>query len=98
MHLRQDLFLCNATDSSIILVHTDICQVVKLAEDAELRELRDACEEDELEIWVGSLQWRVEIAHDIAEHRQRLLLMHHVKQRGIIFVNEYDNLLACLLV
>ena len=97
-HLRQHLVLGDAAHSSIVGAHGDVLQVVKLAEDAELRELGDAGEEDELEIWVTVFQRRIEIAHHIAQHRQRLLLMNHVEQRGIILVDEYDNLLACLLV
>ena len=36
----------------------------------------------------------VEIAHGVAHFFQLFILVHHIKQRGIIFVNEYYHLLA----
>jgi hypothetical protein len=48
-HLGQQFLLGDAADAGVWLVHTDIRDVIELAEDAELRELRDARQEDETE-------------------------------------------------
>ena len=41
--------------SNILVEHTDIVEVVELAEDAELRKLSDARDESELQVWVELL-------------------------------------------
>ena len=48
-HLGQHFLLGDAADAGVWLVHTDIRDIIELAEDAELRELRDARQEDETE-------------------------------------------------
>ena len=48
-HLGQQFLLGDATDTSIRQLHAHILNVVQLAEDTELRELRDASHEDETE-------------------------------------------------
>ena len=63
--------------SSDLLVHADVHQVIQFAEYAELRELRYACDEDELEVGVTVFQWGIEVAHHLAQVLKRILA--HVK-------------------
>ena len=97
-HLRQHLLLGYAAYSGIVGAHGYVLEVVQLAEDAELRKLRYAGEEDKLQIRVTVFQRRIEIAHNIAEHRQCRVFMNNVEQRGVILVDKYNDFLACLLV
>ena len=55
VHLRFHLFLSDATDGGIFGQHTDVLDVVQLAEDAQLRELGDTRQEHEAQIGVASL-------------------------------------------
>ena len=97
-HLGGKLCLADAADGGILVEHADVVEVVEFAEDAELREFGDTGDKAELQIWVELFQRAVEILHDTAERLQILLLMHHVQQRGIIFVNDDSHLFARLLV
>ena len=84
-------------DGGIIRVHADVLDVVQLAEDAQLRELGYACKEDEPQPGVAGLERAVEVAHDLAQHRQVALLVHYVQQRGVVLVDEYHYLPSGLL-
>ena len=97
LHLHQHFLFRDTADTRKLWIHGDIRKVVQFAKDAELGEFGDARKEDKLEIGVGGLQRRVEITHHIAQHRQRLLLVHHVEQWGIILVDKYDHLFAGLM-
>ena len=66
-HLSEHLVLGYATHRGIVGTHGDVLQVVKFAEDAELRELGDAGEEKKFQMRVAVLQRRVEIAHNLAQ-------------------------------
>ena len=98
LHLCQHFLFRDTADSRKLRKHGDIRQIVQFAEDAELGEFRDACEEYELQVGVTVLQGRVEVTHHIAEHGQLGIFVHYIKQRSIIFVDQDDHLLACLLV
>lgn len=95
-HLRQELLIGDATHASVWLIHAHVLDVVQLAENAQLRELGDACQEHEAQHWLTILQRRVEVAHDVAEHVKALAFMHNIKQRRVILVDEHHSLLACL--
>ena len=97
-HLRKHFLLGDAADARILIIHRDIGDIVQLAEDAELRELGDAREEDEAEIRLTSLEWTKEIAHDVAELLQAVIIVGNVKKRRVIFVDEHHHLLACFLI
>ena len=86
----------DAADAGVWLVHTHILDVVQLAEDAELRELRDARKKHKTEQWLAIFQGTVEIAHRIAQNIEFFLLMSHIQQRCIIFIDEHHSLLASL--
>ena len=97
-HGSDHLLFGDAAYAGIVWSHGYVLQIVEFAEDAELRELGDAREEDKMQIWVAVFQRRIEIAHHIAQHGQCLVFMHHIKQRSIIFINENDHLLARLFI
>ena len=87
-HPFQHFLLRNATNGSVRLVHTDIRDIVQLAEDAELRELGDAGQKHESQIGITRLQRTVKVAHHIAQYREILLLVHHIQQGRVILVDE----------
>ena len=66
-HLGQQFLLGDATDAGIRLVHAHILDVVQLAEDAELRKLRDARHKDKSKHRLVSLQRTIEVAHRVTE-------------------------------
>ena len=70
----------------------------QLAENAQLGEFGDARQEHETQVRVAALQRAVEIAHDVAQHRKVCLFMHHVQQRGIIFIDKDNDLTTGLLI
>ena len=79
-------------------MHADVLDVVEFGEDAQLGELRDAGEEYETEIGCRVFQGTAEIAHDLTELREDGLFMHDIEQRGVIFVDEYDDLTSGLFI
>ena len=60
--------------------------------------LRGLGHEDEAEIRVAGLEGAVEVAHDVAEHREGRILVHHVQQGCVVFVDEHDHFLSGLPV
>ena len=96
VHILKDFLLRESADGGELRFHTDIDEVVEFAEDAHLRELRDARQEYEAQVRVAGFQWRVEVAHHLSQLRQVLLFVHHIQQRCIVFVNEHNHLLARL--
>ena len=60
-------------------------------------ELVDSGEENEPQIRVEALDRTVEIPHYLPECRQLGLVVHHIQQRRVIFVNDDDGFLAGLL-
>ena len=65
-HLHQKFFFGDATDTSIVIIHGYVGDVVQFAEDADLRELGDACQEDKAQFCFAVFQRTEEVAHDIA--------------------------------
>ena len=97
-HLRKHFLLGDAADARILIIHRDIGDIVQLAEDAELRELGDAREEDEAELGLAILQWAIEVAHRVAKRIQLFLLVRHIQHRRVVFVDKHHHLLATLLI
>ena len=95
-HLHLHLLLAYAADGGKLGHHAYVLQVVQFTEDAELGEFRDACEEKELKVRVAILERRVEVAHDVAKLIKLVFLVNNIKQRGIILVDEDNDLLPCL--
>ena len=95
-HLCKHFLLGDTADAGVRLVHAHILDIVQLAEDAELRELRDTRKEHETEQWLAIFQGTVEIAHRIAQNIEFFLLMSHIQKRCIIFIDEHHSLLARL--
>ena len=96
-HLRGKLCLADTADCRVLVEHADVIEIVEFAEDAELREFGDTRDEGKLQIWVKLFQRTVEVLHHEAQLFEIILLMHHVQQRGIIFVYDDHHLLARLL-
>ena len=96
--MSKHFLLGDAAYCGKIRVHGNVCQVVQFAEDADLRELGDAGEEQEMQVGVGIFQRRVEVAHDVAKLGQGLVLVNHVKHGRVVFVDKDDHFLACLFV
>ena len=97
-HRGRQLCLADAADGGEPVGHGYVVEVVQLAEDAELRKLRDASDEHELQPRVEHLQRTVEVLHQEPQLAQVLLLVHHVEQRSVILVDDDHNLLPRLLV
>ena len=96
-HLFSHLLFRDTADRSILGEHTDILDIIQLAEDTQLGEFRDAGQEDETQVGVACLQWAVEVAHHVAQHGQILLLMHHIQQRSVVLIDQDNHLLPGLL-
>ena len=96
-HLLLYFFFRNAADGSIRFIHTDVLDIIQFTEDAQLGKLRDSGQKHIAQIRVTGFQRTVEVTHHIAKYGQILILMHYIKKRSIIFVNQDNNLLAGLL-
>ena len=77
-HLRADFLFADAADGCKRWQHGDVLQIVQLAEDAKLRELGDAREENKMQMGVAVLQRRVEVAHDLAQLLQLFFSMYYI--------------------
>ena len=56
--LPRQLFLGNAANRRIALIHRDVAQVVELAKDRKLAELGNAGDKDELQVFVTGFERR----------------------------------------
>lgn len=90
--LPRQLFLGNAANRRIALIHRDVAQVVELAKDRKLAELGNAGDKDELQVFVTGFERCIELAHDGAKGPQRLFVVHCVKKRRIVLVHQYHRL------
>ncbi len=97
-HPRVQLIATDATNGRILVIHGDVEQVVQFAENAQLRELGDAREEHEFEIRVEHLDRVVKVLHCTAQGGQVRLLVHHIKQRSVILVDDKHHFLSRLLI
>ena len=96
LHLRKQFRLTYSADGRVMVVHAYVVEVVKLAEDAQLREFGYARDKHKLKVRVERLYRTVEVLHYTAQLLQVVLLVYHIKQRSIIFVNKNDHLLTGL--
>ena len=55
-HLGQQFLLGDTADAGVRLIHAHILDIVQLAEDAQLRKLRNARQEDEAKHWLTIFQ------------------------------------------
>ena len=60
VQLSGEFFLGDAAECLVVGGHRDVVEVVERAEDAHLRELGDAGDEDELQVVVEGLEWTEE--------------------------------------
>ncbi len=87
-----------AADGGKGLFKRDVRQIVDSREDAQLREFRNACDEAELDILLVGFERHVKLLHDLAHGIKRGLVMEHVKQRRVVFVDDHCHLLARFLI
>ena len=85
--LVKHFILADTAEGGVVGMHADVGNVVQLAEDAQLGELGDAGEEDEAQVGVAGLQGAVEVPHHVAEYGKVCFFMHHVQERGIVFID-----------
>ena len=97
-HLGHQFFLGYTTNSSILLIHAHIRDIIQFAKDTHLRELGDTRQEDKAEIRLAHFQWTIEIAHNVAKNLQGSILVYYIQQRSIILIDEHNHLLACLSI
>ena len=76
--------------------HRDVAQVVERREDAQLAELGDARDEDELLVGIAHLDHLVELLHDASHLFQFLWLMKVIKDGSIVFVEDDYSFQTCL--
>ena len=98
LHLCVNLLARDAADGGELGAECDIGNVVEGGKDAELREFRDACDEAETYHRLARLQALVELLHHAAVAGQLLLLMEHLKQRRVVFVDYHHHLAPRLLI
>ena len=83
-------------------VHTDVVRLVEPAEHAHLRELGHSCQQDELQVCIGSLEDGVEgLQHVAVSVFQTGVHIEYVQNRFVVFINQYhgpsSGLLVCCL-
>ena len=74
-------------------MHTDVCDVVEFAEDAQLREFGYSCEENEVQHRFILFQRTEEVAHDVAQISYLFVLVGNIEQRRVVFVDKHHHLL-----
>ena len=91
-----------------MLIHTDVVRLIETTEHAHLRELGNTREQDKLQVIISFLKHRIYAFEQIAviilqSHLSIFILhrnihIHHIKQRLVIFINEYDSSHSCFLM
>ena len=93
--LRQ-FTLSNTTTAAVFILQRENLEIIQLAEDAELTKLRDACDEYKANVSLLLLQGTEEISHDVADGLLQVFVTYRIMHRGIILIDENDNLFTCL--
>ena len=88
--------LGNTTTATVFILQRENLEIVQPAKDAELTKLGDACDEYKANVSLLLLQGAEEISHDVADGLLQLFVTDRIMYRGIIFVDENNNLLTCL--
>ena len=94
------LLLGDAAQGLIPCVHADILRLVESAEHAHLGEFRDSRQQHELQVVVRRLEYGVESPEHLpvpvlqrpalTAHLNRVVRIHHVQQRLVVFVDEHN--------
>ena len=93
--LRQ-FTLGNTTTAAVFILQRKNLEIVQFTKDTELTKLGDACDEYKANVSLLLLQGAEEISHDVADGLLQLFVTDRIMYRGIIFVDENNNLLTCL--
>ena len=88
LNIVLQLLLRNTANRRVFSLHRNILQIVQLAEYAELGELVDPGDEYKPQIRVKTLYRAVEIPHYLPQGRKPDLVVHHIQQRCVIFIND----------
>ena len=88
----QQLFRGDAAECRVLWHHGDIAEVVQGGEDAQLAELGDARDEDELLVGIAHLHHLVELLQDAAHFLQLFRLVQVIQQGRIVFVQDDHGL------
>ena len=84
------------TTAAVFILQRENLEIIQLAEDAELTKLRDACDEYKANVSLLLLQGTEEISHDVADGLLQVFVTYRIMHRGIILIDENDNLFTCL--
>ena len=91
MNIILQLLLRNTANRRVLSLHRNILQIVQLTEYAELGELVDSGNENEPQIRVETLDRAIEIPHYLPQGRKPDLVVHHIQQRCVIFINDQHS-------
>ena len=94
----QQLFSGDAAECRVLWHHGDIAEVVQGGEDAQLTELGDARDEDELLVGIAHLHHLVELLHDASHLLQLVWLVQVIQQGRVVFIEDDDGLQAGVFV
>jgi len=93
--LRQ-FTLGNTTTATVFILQRENLEIVQLAEDAELTELRDARDEYKANVSLLLLQGAEEIPHDVADGLLQVFVTYRIMHWSIILIDENNNLFTGL--
>ena len=96
--LCGEFFFTDATDAVVFICHRDVVQLVELAENTHLRELRDARDEDELQVVVHLLERAEEVLEPLSRQIRLFLVTYTMQDKVIILINDNDSTPTGLLV
>jgi len=82
----------------IVRMERDVNQVVQTAENVDLPDFANACQEHELQVVLIGLHHSVEVVERPAVGALQFRLVVDVHYRAVILVNQDHDLSACLLV
>ena len=88
--------LGNTTTATVFILQRENLEIVQFTKDAELTKLGDACDEYKADVSLLLLQGAEEISHDIADGLLQLFVTYRIMHRGIILIDENNNLFTCL--
>ena len=82
VHLGGHLLFRDATNRGVFRQHADVFNIVQFTEDAQLRELGDARQEDEAQVRVAGFERTIKLRMMLRRTGEILVFVHHVEQGG----------------
>ena len=94
----MQFFFRDATKRFIIRQHTDIQWLIETTEHAYLREFRHTCQKYKTQKLISLLKDGIECFQGLPVARQQFFIMlQHIQQRFVVFVNQYHRSTAAAL-